>query len=186
MEPDQQPAPPPAPPPPLLRTLQELRDEHQEWLAGQATEDQITRSANAILVGATLVATVTYAAWLLLPFSNITCGHYLATKVFWVFNSLSFYSAIATVWVCVGTVWPYTRIIRWPFDIVERRLKFAIGFFAFSCASVVTAYSSGAYVVVPKHLDFIITNGAILGTIIAGAVPCGYIILIFLFLTNRD
>jgi len=142
----------------------------------------MTRAANAILVGAALVATVTYTAWLLLPFSNIRSGHHSATKVFWVFNSLSFYSAIATVWVCVGVVGPFPRIPCQIWETLERRLIWALCFFAFSCASVVTAYSIGAYVVVPKHLESIITDGYMLGTIIGGAVLCGFTVIIILIL----
>jgi hypothetical protein len=65
---------------------------------------------------------------------------------------------------------------------MERRLKLALGLFAFSYASVVTAYSSGAYVVVTKDLDFIIADGPMLRTIIAGAVLCGLTIFLSLFL----
>jgi len=64
-----------------------------------------------------------------------------------------------------------------------KRLKCALCFFAFSCASVVTAYSIGAYVVVSKDLDSIITDGSMFGTIIAGTVICGLIVLIFLGLS---
>jgi hypothetical protein len=63
---------------------------------------------------------------------------------------------------------------------VETRLKLALFSFAFSFASVVTAYSSAGYVVVIKDLDFMITNGLVLGMIIAGAVLCGLTILLSL------
>jgi hypothetical protein len=41
---------------------------------------EIVGAANAILVGASLIASITYASWLLLPYDNIV--HKKAVKVF--------------------------------------------------------------------------------------------------------
>jgi hypothetical protein len=182
---------PPQPAQPLLQGLQALQallqallqplNEHHTQQREKANTKQVTHAANAILVGGALVATVTYAGWLFLPFSNIRSGHYFATEVFWVFNSMSFFSAIVTVWMCVGTVWPYLSPLPW-LNTVERKLKLALVFFAISFLSVITSYSSGAYVVVTKDLDFIITDGPMFRTIIVGAVVCGLITLGSLFL----
>jgi hypothetical protein len=165
----------------VQQELQALLQPLQEQQRVKANRKQVEHAANAILIGAALVATVTYAGWLFLPFNNIRSGHHLATKVFWLFNSLSFFSAIITVWICVGTVWPYFNPLPW-LKTVEKKLKLAVGFFAFSFLCVVTSYSSGAYVVVTKDLDFIITNGTMARTIITGAVFCGVTILGSLYL----
>jgi hypothetical protein len=58
-------------------------------------------AANTILVGATLIASVTFASWLQPPM-GYTNGYAnlqesIGLRAFWVFNSLSFYFAIATV-----------------------------------------------------------------------------------------
>ncbi|CAM6054805.1 unnamed protein product [Sphagnum tenellum] len=55
-------------------------------------------AANAILlVGAALVASITYSGSSLLPASPPDPVNTTAVKAFWAFNSLSFYSAVATV-----------------------------------------------------------------------------------------
>ena len=58
-------------------------------------------SANAILVGAALIASITFSSWLQPPLgfpnSNHVAIEYKAMQAFWIFNSLSFFFAIATV-----------------------------------------------------------------------------------------
>ena len=58
-------------------------------------------SANAILVGAALIASITFSSWLQPPLgfpnSNHVAIEYMAMQAFWIFNSLSFFFAIATV-----------------------------------------------------------------------------------------
>ena len=58
-------------------------------------------SANAILVGAALIASITFSSWLQPPLgfpnSNHVAIEYTAMQAFWIFNSLSFFFAIATV-----------------------------------------------------------------------------------------
>ncbi|KAG0606913.1 hypothetical protein M758_9G178500 [Ceratodon purpureus] len=61
-------------------------------------------AANAILVGAALIASVTFASWLQPPLGYGSLGyadvqHNKGMRAFWIFNCLSFYFAIATV-VC--------------------------------------------------------------------------------------
>jgi len=145
-------------------------------------DKQSLKAANSILVGAALIATVTYATWVLLLFSDVT--NYKAVKVFWVCNSLAFYLAIITVWLCVWAVWPYDEVFRTPFQTIKDRIRLPAFFFGLSYICVLTAYSSGAYVRVPKEtLGFLVTDGSILGTIVVGVVLC-YITLAFtLFLS---
>jgi len=134
------------------------------------TKEQCLNAANAILVGAALIATITYATWVLLLLTDVT--HHKAVKTFWVCNSLSFYSAIATVWVCVWAVWPYDKEPDSPcFNSLKKRLTWAANIFGFSFCCVLAAYSSGAYVSMPKEtLGFLVTNGYIVGMIIVGVV----------------
>lgn len=58
-------------------------------------------SANAILVGAALIASITFSSWLQPPLgfpnSNHVAIEYVAMQAFWICNSLSFFFAIATV-----------------------------------------------------------------------------------------
>jgi ankyrin repeat protein len=58
-------------------------------------------SANAILVCAALIAIITFSSWLQPPLgfpkSNHVAIEYKAMQAFWIFNSLSFFFAIATV-----------------------------------------------------------------------------------------
>ncbi|KAH9537576.1 hypothetical protein CY35_16G060700 [Sphagnum magellanicum] len=137
-------------------------------------------AANTILVGAALIATITYATWILLPLTNVT--DHKAVKTFWVCNSLSFYSAIFTVYLCVVTVWPYDAEIFGSEDFppLKFRLKCATGVFGLSYCCVLAAYSSGAYVTVPKHVRFLVCDGYILGTLVVGVVPSAVGIIISL------
>jgi len=146
------------------------------------TEKQSLKAANSILVGASLIATITYATWVLLLFKDVT--HHRAVKAFWVCNSLAFYLAIITVWLCLWVVWPYDKLLHRPVDSIKNRARCPAFVFGLSFSCVVAAYSSGAYVSVPmKTLGFLVTDGYILGTIIVGIVLCVITIAVTLFLS---
>ncbi|CAM6003271.1 unnamed protein product [Sphagnum balticum] len=127
----------------------------------------IVDAANAILIGASLIASITYASWLLLPYDNIV--HKKAVKVFWAFNSLSFFFAIATVLVCASAVTPNYRgtYNRYSFTI----LRFAAWLFSFSVFFVLGAFTSAAYVRVPyKQGTYFIHDGLIIAITVGGTI----------------
>ncbi len=145
-------------------------------------ENQSLKAANSILVGAALIATITYATWVLLLFNDVT--HYKAVKAFWVCNSLAFYLAIITVWLCLWAVWPYDELMHYPVNSIKNRARWPAFGFGLSISCVLAAYSSGAYIRVPKEtLGFLVTDRYILGTIVVGIVLCVITLAVTLFLS---
>ncbi|OAE23131.1 hypothetical protein AXG93_3986s1160 [Marchantia polymorpha subsp. ruderalis] len=63
-------------------------------------------AANAILVGAALIASVTYGGWLQPPLGDHDDHTRRIARIFWGFNSLSFSFAIAAVMAGAGAVLP--------------------------------------------------------------------------------
>jgi hypothetical protein len=159
------------PPQPRPRTFAQHAEEDEKSL----------KAAKSILIGAALIATITYATWVLLLFTDVT--NHKAIKVFCVCNSLAFYLAITTVWLCQWAVWPYDEKIIRPFDTIKQRIRLPAFFFGLSYICVLVAYSSGAYIRVPKEtLGFLIADGFILGTIVVGVVLCVMVIALTLLL----
>jgi hypothetical protein len=127
----------------------------------------IVDAANAILIGASLIATVTYASWLILPYDNIV--HKKAVKVFWAFNSLSFFFAVATVLICASAAMPnLNKPINLPSMLF--RLYFAAFLFIISVYCVLGAFTSAAYIRVPyEQHKYLIDDGLIIAITVAGA-----------------
>lgn len=109
--------------------LLEDREDVQRYLNRLYRDRQVgIDAANAILVGAALIASVTFAGWLQPPlgFTTYYGNQYLlphpappatfesyaaveqhpSLKIFWLFNSLSFFFAIGTVITTAGTILP--------------------------------------------------------------------------------
>jgi hypothetical protein len=133
----------------------------------------IVDAANAILIGASLIATVTYASWLILPYDNIV--HKKAVKVFWAFNSLSFFFAVATVLVCASAAMPnfdgYDDLGR-MFRSMMYRLRLAASLFITSVYCVLGAFTSASFLRVPhqQHTYFIHDNIIIAITVVGTIV----------------
>jgi len=131
----------------------------------------IVDAANAILIGASLIASVTYASWLILPYDNIV--HRKAVEVFWAFNSLSFFFAVATVLASASAAMPNFNSADSGrmFSSMMRRLRFAASLFIVAVLCVLTAFASGAYLRVPHENQTFFIHDPIIGRIIlAGAV----------------
>ncbi|KAL2644601.1 hypothetical protein R1flu_012188 [Riccia fluitans] len=67
-------------------------------------------AANAMLVGAALIASVTFGGWLQVPGAGGDRSSRRETRVFWAFNSLSFFFAIASVMAGAGAVLPMANM----------------------------------------------------------------------------
>ena len=134
-------------------------------------------ASNAILVGAALIASVTYAAWLQPPlgystdyneqFSNslpappisnpqyATFDHHPALHWFWVFNSLSFFLAIATVMLGARSVIPSFRVsVKQEVAELRNNLLITSTLLALSMCYVMLAFSIAGIVVVPPAFKF--------------------------------
>ncbi|CAK9209795.1 unnamed protein product [Sphagnum troendelagicum] len=128
-------------------------------------------AVNALLVGAALIATVTFAGWLTPPLgltayvppepspaSPATSPHYLSlpqptsVKVFWVSNSLSFFLAIATVLVCAYAAMPSLphTYIGEAVKSLRKTLIVASTLFLLSVFFVLGAFASAGFAVLPS------------------------------------
>jgi hypothetical protein len=114
-------------------------------------------AANAILLGAALIATITFSGWFTLPLPQDTSTNApspqvpptnaRAIEVFWVLNSLSFFFSVATV---LAAAYATAPIFHHPFiglvvRIVKRKLVLTSSLFVVSVLCVLGAFTSGAY-----------------------------------------
>jgi hypothetical protein len=134
-------------------------------------------AANAILVGAALIASVTFAGWLQPPLgyspffgsgsldvgaptpsgmypSFVSVEGHPVMKIFWVFNSLSFFFAIATLMVGATAARPPKKdtYIGVVVQSLRASLQLAYAFLTISVACVMGAFASAGFVVLaPIH-----------------------------------
>ncbi|KAH8960378.1 hypothetical protein BDL97_06G128900 [Sphagnum fallax] len=133
-------------------------------------------AANSLLVGAALIASVTFAGWLQPPLGYIpdydfsqpfpappqTPESYAAVrnhaivKAFWVFNSLSFFFAIATVLAGADAALPNLQhdFIGRQVKSVERALIQATILLVISVVCVLGAFASAGFAVLPPLLKY--------------------------------
>jgi ankyrin repeat protein len=148
-------------------------------------------AANALLVGAALIASVTFAGWLQPPLGYIpdydfsqpfpappqTPESYAAVKnhanvkAFWVFNSLSFFFAIATVLAGADTALPNFRdsFIGIQVKSVERALIRATILLLISVVCVLGAFASAGFAVLPPLLKY---DTSMIITVCLGGTIC--------------
>jgi hypothetical protein len=148
-------------------------------------------AANALLVGAALIATVTFAGWLQPPLGYIpdyefsqpfpappqTPESYAAVKnhaivkAFWVFNSLSFFFAIATVLAGADAALPNRRddFIRTQVKSVKRALIRATILLLISVVCVLGAFASAGFAVLPPLLKY---DTSMIITVCLGGTIC--------------
>ncbi|CAK9233044.1 unnamed protein product [Sphagnum troendelagicum] len=145
-------------------------------------------AANAILVGATLIASVTFAAWLQPPLgysdfygstsvdvaaplpsgmypSFVSVAGHPILDIFWIFNSMSFLFAIATLMVGANAARPprqdkdigeVVRTLRTLLSLAYRLLSVSVG-------CVLGAFATAGFVVLPPVRRYTVTMGATLG-----------------------
>jgi ankyrin repeat protein len=157
-------------------------------------------AANALLVGAALIATVTFAGWLQPPLGYTPYydfsqpfpappGAYESyaaikqnpkVKAFWVFNSLSFFFAIATVLAGADAAMPsyeYAFIAR-VVKSVRRSLIVASILLVMSVVCVLGAFASGGFAVLPPLLKY---DTSMIITVCVGGTVCMIILAKFLW-----
>jgi ankyrin repeat protein len=157
-------------------------------------------AANALLVGAALIASVTFAGWLQPPLGYTPYydfsqpfpappGAYESyaaikqnpkVKAFWVFNSLSFFFAIATVLAGADAAMPSLddafigRVVK----SVRRSLIVASILLVMSVVCVLGAFASGGFAVLPPVLKYDIS---MIITVCVGGTVCTIILAKFLW-----
>ena len=99
---------------------------------------------NAILVGAALIGSVTFAGWLQLP--SQTAFQKAEMKVFWVSNGVSFYSAVAAMCVAIAALLPTpTKYVGRIVKQLRTELLVAALFLTLSLASVAMAFAGAGF-----------------------------------------
>jgi ankyrin repeat protein len=155
---------------------------------------------NALLVGASLIASVTFAGWLQPPLGYTPYydfsqpfpappGAYESyaaikqnpkVKVFWVFNSLSFFFAIATVLAGADAAMPSLddafigRVVK----SVRTSLIWASILLVMSVVCVLGAFASGGFAVLPPLLKY---DTSMIITVCVGGTVCMIILAKFLW-----
>ncbi|MCO5561896.1 hypothetical protein L7F22_015521 [Adiantum nelumboides] len=143
------------------------RDAVKDYIAGLYRDRQIyVDSTNAILVGAALIASVTFAGWLQPPLGFIddyynSSIHYVPMRevkgmyIFWIFNSLSFFAAVGTVQAGACGVLPLHHVhIRRAVKYIRRALMVASLLMAFSVVCVLGAFGAAGFIVLPPRFKF--------------------------------
>jgi hypothetical protein len=139
-------------------------------------------AANAILVGAALLASVTYAAWLQPPSGIDTTGPpiYSAIKdhweiqMFWVFNSLSFFFAMATFLAAAGASIPSKGI---TLAHVRGAVHMASFYLVVSISCAIGAFATAGIVILPHAMKY---RGNMIATVALGGTVCLFSLFLFL------
>ncbi|KAI5069506.1 hypothetical protein GOP47_0015807 [Adiantum capillus-veneris] len=143
------------------------RNAVKDYIDGLYRDRQIyVDSTNAILVGAALIASVTFAGWLQPPLGVI--DHYYnadipyvpirqvkGMRIFWVFNSSSFFAAIGTVQAGACGVLPLRHVhIGRAVNYIRRALMVASLLMALSVVCVLGAFGAAGFIVLPPKFKF--------------------------------
>jgi ankyrin repeat protein len=148
-------------------------------------------AANALLVGAALIASVTFAGWLQPPLGYIpdynfsqpfpappqtpesyaAVKNHATVKAFWVFNSLSFFFAVATVMAGADAALPNLRedFIGRRVKSVETALIQATILLVISVVCVLGAFASAGFAALPPLLKY---DTSMIITIFLGGTIC--------------
>jgi ankyrin repeat protein len=148
-------------------------------------------AANALLVGAALIASVTFAGWLQPPLGYIpdyefsqpipappqtpesyaAVKNHATVKVFWVFNSLSFFFAIATVLAGADAALPNLRdeFIGRRVRSVEQALIRTTILLVISVVCVLCAFASAGFAALPPLLKY---DTSMIITVFLGGTIC--------------
>ncbi len=177
------------------------RSDVQEYVNALYRDRQVyVDAANAILVGAALIASVTFAAWLQPPLGYTTyygtqymeqapappqtyevyaaIQQHPALQVFWIFNSLSFFLAIATVLSGAGGVLPTRQgFIKEAVAKVRRALLHTSILLASSVVFVLGAFATAGFVVLPPVAKYQLN---MIFTICFGGTICSLFLAQFL------
>ncbi|BFI40207.1 hypothetical protein MPTK2_7g07200 [Marchantia polymorpha subsp. ruderalis] len=154
----------------MLQTVPEVKDEVERLYRDRQV---FVDAANAILVGAALIASVSFGGWLQPP-----QGDDQEMRVFWAFNSLSFFFSLATVTAGAGTVLPMSDVyIGHSVTSIRRWLALTSCLLLVSVVLVLGAFVAAGFASLPAvprlHVNMVTTT-------CIGTVVCCVIGLLFL------
>jgi len=172
----------------IMKILTDVREVEKQEKRLYRDRQVHVDAANAILVGAALIASVTFAGWLqpplgYSPFSGngsldarsptpsgmypsfISVEDHPILKIFWVFNSLSFFFAIATLMVGATAARPPKKhtYIGVMVRSLRTSLQLAYALLTVSIACVMGAFASAGFVVLPPIHSYTTVMGATVG-----------------------
>lgn len=126
-------------------------------------QDAYAAAANALLVVATLLATVTYT-------SQITLAE---SSLYWVFSNLSFYFAISTLLVAAGAAMPSRGS---TLDNLRNAVYGASVCLAFSVSCAIGAFGTAGFLSLPPGIHY---DGKVVATTTIGGILCLYCLVGF-------
>ncbi|KAL3683604.1 hypothetical protein R1sor_001626 [Riccia sorocarpa] len=154
----------------LLLMVPEVKDEVERLYRDRQV---FVDAANAILVGAALIASVTFGGWLQPP-----QGSDSEIRIFWAFNSLSFFFSLATVLAGAGTVLPLSDVyIGNTVRSIRRWLSLTSFLLLISVVLVLGAFAAAGFSSLPTIPQI---NQNMTTTVTVGTIVCGIIGLLFL------
>ncbi len=146
---------------PMVQKIQRYLERAGRFGDHQAYAD----SANAILVGAALLATVTFTAWVQFPTNDST--------LFWVFISFSFYFAIATFIAAAGAAIPSRGT---TLGLVRRAVLASAICLEISLGCAVAAFATAGFLILPPGKP----HRKVIATTAIGGFVCFFFLLSFL------
>ncbi len=126
-------------------------------------QDAYAAAANALLVVATLLATVTYT-------SQITLAE---STLYWVLSNLSFYFAISTLLVAAGAAMPSRGS---TLDNLRNAVYGASVCLAFSISCAIGAFGTAGFISLPPGIHY---DGKVVATTTIGGILCLYCLVGF-------
>jgi len=172
----------------IVKTLQE-RPEVAKQVENLYRDRQVhVDAANAILVGAALIASVTFAGWLQPPLgysaffgsssievgapspsgiypSFVSVAGHPIMQIFWFFNSMSFFFAIATLMVGASAARPPKRGIFIGEVVRSLRASLSLAYIllTISVGCVMGAFASAGFLVLPPIPKYMVNMGVTVG-----------------------
>jgi hypothetical protein len=172
----------------IMKTLLE-RPEVAKQVEGLYKDRQVhVDAANAILVGAALIASVTFAGWLQPPLgyspffgsasievgapspsgiypSFVSVAGHPIMQIFWFFNSMSFFFAIATLMVGASAARPPERGIFIGEVVRTLRVYLFLAYIllTISVGCVTGAFASAVFLVLPPIQKYMVNMGVTVG-----------------------
>lgn len=171
------------------------RSDVQEYVNRLYRDRQVyVDGTNAILVGSSLIASITFAAWLQPPLGYAPYGgstqsnsdyevyvdmeRHPDLQIFWIFNTLSFFFSIATILAGAGGVLPMREgFIKDAVLKVRRALTWTAFLLAGSVIFVLGAFTTAGYIVLPPIYKYKIN---MIITIVFGGSVCAIALVVFL------
>ncbi|KAG6541308.1 hypothetical protein Mapa_017361 [Marchantia paleacea] len=159
-------------------------------------------AGNTAMVGAALIASVTFAGWLQPPLGYTdyqqyetpgapgshekfaAVDHYVSVRIFWIFNSLSFFFAVATVVCGARAVLPArpNAFIANEVRLIRSWLMRTSLLLVLSIICVLVAFGAAGFAALPPELKY---QRSMLATCSVGSFTC-VVFLVFYFIRLNE